>query len=936
MLGVMLQKLWHKKWMVVCLLLGIVLLVATVVSFPMYRKAAYDRMLADEFTEYLETEGDWPARNQFRVISKRDAGGRTIARMEEFMSNLAEELGVKEKENIRCYLLARAAAEFPYERTGIEETEVRLAFLSGMQEHIKIAAGENLSESGMTEDGYVEALVSETALVSLNVMVGDTFCLDAVKDAAGNPIKVRITGVFQKTDASDFYWQVTKHELQNACLIKEEIFNENFCGEQAAQYTITCNYYHLFEYENLSDAQVVPLLQKTRYLEEESDYRSTMSVPPYEQILKDYQGKKVRIDGSLVILEIPVLILLAAFLFMISGQLYEMERNEISVLKSRGASGKQIFLLYLYQSIFLTGVGAILGIPLGGAFTKLLGAADHFLQFQFEHSLTVAYTEEVFWYAAAAGAVCILIMTIPAIWHSRVTIVKLKQQRSVHRKKLWERCFLDVIFLAVGCYGYYNYSRQMTMIEESALKGETMDPLLYVSSSLFILGAGMLFIRLLPWLVQGIYQIGKRWWKPAEYAAFLEIIKNGSRQHFIMLFLILTVSLGMFHATVARTILQNAEENQEYLDGADVMLQEVWKDNRAFLGINPDVTFTYYEPDYGKYAGFPGAASYTRVLMERKASVKKESKVLMTATVMGIHTKEFGENTHLSDALLAQPYYEYLNELAVEPEGVLLSSNCKNVLECNVGDTIFYSNKDGSEARGKVLGFVDYWPGYEPADISVNEEGEVVKQENLLIIANLYTLWEFWGVTPYEVWMTLKPGTDTEAVYDWIKENDVPVKKITIKAKDMEAVSKDPLLQGTNGVLTMSFIVMLVLCTAGYLIYWIMSIRAREMVFGVLRACGMHKGEIFKMLFMEQFFSGVCAVFAGIGIGKMTSAMFVPMLQRTYAAANQILPMRIISDAGDQMRLYGGILSAMLICLVVLTVLVFRLNITKALKLGEE
>ena len=366
MLGVMLQKLWHKKWMVVCLLLGIVLLVATVVSFPMYRKAAYDRMLADEFTEYLETEGDWPARNQFRVISKRDAGGRTIARMEEFMSNLAEELGVKEKENIRCYLLARAAAEFPYERTGIEETEVRLAFLSGMQEHIKIAAGENLSESGMTEDGYVEALVSETALVSLNVMVGDTFCLDAVKDAAGNPIKVRITGVFQKTDASDFYWQVTKQELQNACLIKEEIFNENFCGEQAAQYTITCNYYHLFEYENLSDAQVVPLLQKTRYLEEESDYRSTMSVPPYEQILKDYQGKKVRIDGSLVILEIPVLILLAAFLFMISGQLYEMERNEISVLKSRGASGKQIFLLYLYQSIFLTGVGAILGIPLGG------------------------------------------------------------------------------------------------------------------------------------------------------------------------------------------------------------------------------------------------------------------------------------------------------------------------------------------------------------------------------------------------------------------------------------------------------------------------------------------------------------------------------------------------------------------------------------------
>ena len=93
-----------------------------------------------------------------------------------------------------------------------------------MQEHIKIAAGENLSESGMTEDGYVEALVSETALVSLNVMVGDTFCLDAVKDAAGNPIKSGLPECFRRQMHPYFYWQVTKQELQNACLIKEENF----------------------------------------------------------------------------------------------------------------------------------------------------------------------------------------------------------------------------------------------------------------------------------------------------------------------------------------------------------------------------------------------------------------------------------------------------------------------------------------------------------------------------------------------------------------------------------------------------------------------------------------------------------------------------------------------------------------------------------------
>ena len=49
----MLQKMWHKKWMNLCLLLGITLLVGTLVSFPLYAQAAYDRMLQDEFDDCL-------------------------------------------------------------------------------------------------------------------------------------------------------------------------------------------------------------------------------------------------------------------------------------------------------------------------------------------------------------------------------------------------------------------------------------------------------------------------------------------------------------------------------------------------------------------------------------------------------------------------------------------------------------------------------------------------------------------------------------------------------------------------------------------------------------------------------------------------------------------------------------------------------------------
>ena len=71
MLRVMLQKLWHKKWMALCLLLGSVLLIASVVSFPMYRNAAFNRMLQDEFEQNLLVEGIWPAKNEMVMISDR-------------------------------------------------------------------------------------------------------------------------------------------------------------------------------------------------------------------------------------------------------------------------------------------------------------------------------------------------------------------------------------------------------------------------------------------------------------------------------------------------------------------------------------------------------------------------------------------------------------------------------------------------------------------------------------------------------------------------------------------------------------------------------------------------------------------------------------------------------------------------------------------------
>ena len=936
MLRITLLKLWHKKWMMLCLLLGSMLLIATVVSFPLYKKAAFDDMLKEEVRSYLVDEGKWPLINELSVVAKKDTEDVSFPDLENFVNGLNSQLGVTEKDMIFYYALPNTDVTSLMMREDMKNVSLRLGYLSNLPLHCTLVGGEMYSEDGLDEEGNVEAVISQEGLVSANLLIGETLEFLDYKDDRGNPVRVKIVGVYERDDNEDFYWQVSESRLESVCLMQEDLFRDMFLEERVRDYTVTAYYYQLFEYADLEAVQADFLLSETNNLLKDSAYKELFVEPVYIEVLETFKEKEARIEATLFIMQVPVLMLLCAFLFMISSQMYDMERNEISVIKSRGSFGGQIFRLYFYQSVFITAVGTVLGIPLGIIFCKMLGATKNFLEFNLHRNLVIAFDLEAIIFAVAAIFGSILVMALPAWKHSRVSIVNLKQQKAAKKLSWWEKCCIDLICLAVSLYGYYTFAGNQDHMAQKVLQRESLDPLLYVSSSLFIIGLGLLALRLQPLFVRLLFQIGKKRWKPANYAFFLENLKNGRKQQFIMLFMILTISLGMYHATVARTIMQNSIDNAEYVYGADLVVKEVWRDNSSFMAVNPELEYAWLEPDYSKYAALTCAKSYTKVMCDRQAYVWLRGSDRLMVTLMGIHTREFGENTWVDTNLLDKPYYEYLNELAVVEGGLLVSSNFRDIAGYRIGDTISCYDSAGNKMSGHIVDFVDFWPGYEPHVAVTNTDGSVDIKDNYLVVTHFEPLMQEWGVVPYEVWITLDENSSMDEFYQWMEDKNVTFSKYVDKAKNLEKTMEDPLLQGTNGVLTMGFIVTLLLCAVGYLIYWIMSIKAREMLFGVLRACGMHKGELFHILINEQIFSGGFAILAGIGIGKLTSYMFVPVLQTAYAAANQALPLYLITDTMDLVRLYSVITCVMIICLAVLFLLVYKLNVTKALKLGEE
>jgi putative ABC transport system permease protein len=254
----------------------------------------------------------------------------------------------------------------------------------------------------------------------------------------------------------------------------------------------------------------------------------------------------------------------------------------------------------------------------------------------------------------------------------------------------------------------------------------------------------------------------------------------------------------------------------------------------------------------------------------------------------------------------------------------------------SIGDRITFYDKNSSSADATIVGFFEYWPGYEPVSREINASGDIVETSNYMIVANYSFVRKKFGLQPYYVWMGLSEGESADGFYKWVAESGTPLTYMSDRTKDLEKTVEDPLLQGMNGILTMSFIVMLILCAAGYLIYWVLSIKAREMMLGVLRAMGLHSTEMIGMLSVEQAICGLYSVIAGAAVGFIAYTLFVPMLQTAYSSSAQVLPLVMIREPSDMVKLFVSIGLMLIVSIFVLTIIIKKQNMIRALKLGEE
>lgn len=954
-----LDKLLQKKWMAASLLVGNILLIAVACLNPIYVGGAMQKMLPQSLEQAACEKDEYPFMVQSSVA---------LSVYEKDFKSIKESSEKKWKEKTGVIELPILVDSVCYQgrdmlfTTDLEESNglfMRLAIanMSGIEDHITFIDGACFSDEKQPDGSYT-CIVSQSVFAKYKMVLGEVLTFDDLKSPGGESVRLKVVGVFTQSDQEDIYWGKSAESYDSQCFVSEKIFADVACpayGVNKDDARIIKDARILYDYSQLKQEDAAQMYEISGKLEGDNIQVNC------KEVLKQYLVEKEKAESTIAILQVPTMVLLALFIFMVAAKMLDMEQNEISVLKSRGVSGKQIVFVYFLQAVCIMLTAVLAGLLLGSLMALVVGSADSFMEFVGRELIPIKINSSVLLQLFLSACFCIMVMTLPVIPRCRVTIVEQKRNRSKHKKVFWKRFYLDVIGCAVSLYTFYNYRAQLPSIREKIRMGESVDPTLFLGSSLFIISLSLLLTRLIPCMVSLIYKIGRRWWSVASYTAFLQSTRNREKQSFIMIFLICTIALGIFNANTARSINNNEEMSIRYRDGADIVILENFPDNLAavkyMLTRNMEAgDIIYTEPDEFKYDGLRDQVSrMTKVYRQDDVAVESIGSILETegasngekvklergdVVLMGIQTEEFGKTAYMPEGILDKHWYHYLNAMAENPYGVLMSSNAAEKLGLETGDSISYTRFDEADraagmGKGTIVGFVDYFPGFSPETYIQNADGTYSVKDIYLVVAGYDMVKNYFGKIPYERW--LSNAGSNGYIYDFSEENQIAYDYFVDADNDVIKMKNNPVFQETNGMLTIGFLVALLICGVGVLIFQIMGIKERELIFGVCRAMGLTYGEMKKMLILEQVLTSLPAVIGGILTGIAATYLYAPLIQVAYGSGTDVmLPVQIVCKAGDMIQL-GVILAVVFAaCIAVIVHNVSHMKIAQALKLGEE
>jgi putative ABC transport system permease protein len=941
------KRLAAQRWLAMATVAGLVSALALVLSIPLYSDAVYHRILEQELTS--SNSSDYVRRPPF-VFMFRYIGAfhgpvdiEEVSQVDTYLSGPGmAQLGLPSQRLVR-YVKTDNLRLFPTEDVAYADVTdpldwVNLGFVSDIEEQITILEGVFPADStGNT--GPIDILMSNRMADELGVQINEEYVVfySSRTDEGRRTVQlpVRVVGIWQAADPTSDFWFYNENALSDVLLVPESTYISRVAPAMARE-TYLALWYMVMDGADVSTADVGRLLWRISQVEQQASSLLTntqLSVSPVDG-LRRYQRSAGLLTTMLYAFSIPILGLLIAFIGLVVGLAVGRQRNEVAVLRSRGASVGQIAGISGLEALMVGVLSLLIAIPLSYLIAQAIGSTRSFLNFTGTADLRFNFNQTVFNAGLIALGIAFVAQVAPTFGAARYTIVTYKQEQArTLRPPWWQRIGLDFLLLVPAIYGLYMLRQQGSIAVGSGITaGNSIfeNPLLFLVPSLGIFALALVTLRLLPSVMTALAWLAARTNSVGLLMASRYLARNRGLYTAPLLLLVLTLSLVAFTTSLAQTLDDHLTDRTYYQIGADARLIE--------LGSAPP------ETEGGGMGGGSAQqqpASWTFVPVHEHLNVPEIEAVgrfaqfdgttqvqgqWRSAKFIGIDRLDFPKVAFWRRDFAPATLGSLMNSLALSHDGVLVSRAFLRENALIVGDTVQVQISRYGQRRQmpmRIMGEFNYFPTWYPDD-------------GPLMVANLdYIFEQMGGEFPYDVLVRTAPGTDYAQLARDLRAYDIMVIDWRSTSSIIERAQQQPERQGLFGVLSVGFLAAAVLTVLGFLLYTLFSFRRRFIELGTLRAIGLSTGQMAALLAWELAFLLLVGIGIGTLLGVWMSDLFIPYLQVGTRAADLTPPfvVGIVWPAIFRIYILFGVL--FLAALGALVTLLLRMKIFQAIKLGE-
>ena len=951
------KRLLSRRWLAGATALGLVTSVALTMSIPQYADAVYYRVLRGELSEGSprDVTSRSPFAFEFRYMGYTGSPSgpvewEDVQLVDAYLSGRAGlALGLPQRSLVRHFRTGHFRL-FPQEDVAYADTRKPLAsasfaFASDLENHITILEGSFPAAAVPSQDSIVEVLLAESVALELGLQIGETYIAFARRRTEEGErttrIPVRIAATWTATDPEDEFWFTRPEFLDDVLFVPEETFLGRISPYLDDEVYLGL-WYLLMDGSEVYATDVLPLLTRITAVQQRAASllpNTKLNVSPVDALQQYRRGARL-LTFSLYAFSIPILSLILAFIGLVVGLSVARQRNEIAVLRSRGATNIQVVGIAALEGLLLGALALAFGSPASEAIARVIGKARSFLDFTLASNLRVGVTMATLRFGAAAVGLALLAQVVPTIGAARHTIVTYKQERArALRPPWWQRAWVDVLLLIPAAYGTYLLQKQGSIALPAGgaeiVSDPFQNPLLFLVPALSVFALTLFILRLLPALMVGIAWIVSHTRSVGVLLAVRQLSRATGLYAAPLVLLILTLSLSAFTASLAQTLDNHLHDQKYYEVGADIGLVER---GDPFGSAGEDTGATSEEgeeeEDYhwvflpvSEHLKIPGVQAAARVA--RYLAITQLSGGRQEGTFIGVDRVDFPQVAFWRRDFAPASLGSLMNTLAIYPDGVLVPRSFMGQHGLNVGDTFrlrvntFTYGGGTSELDVKVAGGFDLFPTWYPED-------------GPLFVGNLDALFEQAGAQfPYDVWLKADSSVDYEQIVEGIVGLGLRVADWDAPLPEISEEQRRPGRQGLFGLLSVGFVAAALLTVLGFLLYALFSFRRRFIELGVLRAIGLSARQMTAFLAWELAFLILMGVVAGTGLGAWVSGLFIPYLQIGVGPSAHTPPFVVEIAWSAIVRIYALFGSLFVVALGVLVALLLRMKIFQAVKLGE-